>query len=187
MIDLKPLSIANVHIHYQWNNDEELNYYDSDFPHSNESFESFLTRMKRIVETQHSTNRLLEIHEKQTNRLIGIVDIHNIDELNKKCSIECTIGNKSYRNQGYGKAAFLEGLTYCFETLQMNKVSTSAFDFNENWIALVSKLGFKQEGLLREHALKRGKYSDKMIFSMLKDEYNVLKQLLVSKKEAVYN
>jgi ribosomal-protein-alanine N-acetyltransferase len=69
----------------------------------------------------------------------------------------------------------------------MNKVSTSAFDFNENWIALVSKLGFKQEGLLREHALKRGIYSDKMIFSMLKDEYNVLKQSLVSKKEAVYN
>ncbi|TNE70330.1 N-acetyltransferase [bacterium] len=187
MIELKPLSIANVNIHYQWNNDEELNYYDSDFPHNNEPFESFLSRMKRIVETKNTSNVLFEVYEKQSNRMIGIVDIHEIDVHNKKCSIECTIGNKSYRNQGYGKAAFVAGLTYCFETLGMHKVSTSAFDFNENWIALATKLGFKKEGLLREHAVKRGKYSDKIIFGMLGNEFDVLKKALVSEKEAVLN
>lgn len=174
MIELKPLSLDHVNLHFQWNNDEELNFYDSDHPHHEESFDSFLMRVKKMADVSNTTTKVFEIHDSQNGRMIGVVDIHHIDQDNKKCSVECTIGNKSYRNQGYGKSAMIAALQYCFEVLKLNKVSTTSFDFNDKWIHLVGKLGFTKEGELRNHALKRGRYSSKYIFSMLKNEYEAL-------------
>lgn len=41
MVEIKPFDLQNITLHYKWNNDEELTYYDSEYPHAHESFESF--------------------------------------------------------------------------------------------------------------------------------------------------
>jgi RimJ/RimL family protein N-acetyltransferase len=174
MIKLKPFNWGHVETHYEWNNDRELNYYDSDYPHTYESFESFVTRLKGTMNTTVDRNQIFEIICEETDELIGVVDILGIDRINNRCLIESTIGNREFRNKGFGKLAMLQALDYCFNELGMNKVSTVAFDFNEKWINLVSGMGFEEEGRLRKHVVKNGNYCDKIIFSMLKTEYNEL-------------
>lgn len=185
MISLKPFNWAHVETHYQWNNDKDLNFYDSDFPHKYESYESFVSRLKEMIRTNDGTSQLFEIICNDSGKLIGVVDIIGIDRINNKCILECTIADKSFRNKGYGKKALEEALDYCFTDLRMHKVTTVSFDFNEWWIGILENSGFQQEGCLRKHIIKNGAYCDKMIFSMLDSEYFEMHPELMEVAEVV--
>jgi len=185
MITLKPFNWAHVETHYEWNNDKDLNFYDSDFPHKYESFESFVSRLKEMIHTNDGSSQLFEIICTESGRLIGVVDIIGIDRINNKCVLECTIASREFRNKGYGKNALEEALKYCFIDLGMHKVSTVSFDFNEKWIRILENGGFMQEGCLRKHIIKNGQYCDKLIFSMLNDEYYQVHPEYLQTAEAV--
>lgn len=163
--------MENIRTHHAWNNDPELNYFDSDFPLDRESLPSFRQRMQDMMNDPNSGSLILEIHHEADQKLIGIVDIHGIDLINKRCMIECTIADRTYQNKGFGTAAFRDTVRYCFDEMGMNKVISSAFDFNDKWIRILTNLGFTNEGTLRQHAVKNGHYADKLIFSLLKSEY----------------
>lgn len=171
MVEIKPLDLQNVTVHYKWNNDEELNYYDSEYPHQHESFESFLKRVKSVVDNRNQTAELFEIHLPENDTLIGIVDIHAIDEYNQRCFVNCTIGDRNFAGKDYDLEAMKIILAHCFNEKNMHKVGATAFDFNTSWIKQLKKLGFKQEGELREHVLKKGTFRNKLIFSLLQKEY----------------
>ena len=171
MVEIKPLDLQNVTVHYKWNNDEELNYYDSEYPHQHESFDSFLKRVKSVVDNRNQTAELFEIHLSENDTLIGIVDIHAIDEHNQRCFVNCTIGDRNFAGKGYDLEAMKIILAHCFKEKNMHKVGATAFDFNTSWIKQLKKLGFKQEGELREHVLKKGTFRNKLIFSLLQKEY----------------
>jgi RimJ/RimL family protein N-acetyltransferase len=172
MIELRDFNWEHVETHFKWNNDEGLNFNDSDFPLVYESFDSFSTRIKQLAHPDNKSNRIFEIYHKQDQQLIGVVDIHGIDHINNRCFVEATIGDVDYRNKGYGRAAFRMAMDYCFNVLKMHKVCTTAFSFNDKWIGLVQEMGFTLEGRLREHTLKRGEYCDKLYFGLLEHEYD---------------
>lgn len=171
MVELKPFNLKNAELHYKWNNDEELNYFDSDFPLTPESFDSFISRIVLVTDENNNTSKLLEIHESNLNTLIGIVDIHNIDHHNRHCHVECSIGEREYRHKGYGTAALQKALKYCFDDLNMQKVIATSFDFNKKWANILKKTGFRHEGTLRRHAKKNGSYCNKLIFGLLEEEF----------------
>jgi RimJ/RimL family protein N-acetyltransferase len=171
MVEIKEFNLQNVSVHYKWNNDKELNYYDSDYPHQHESFETFLKRIKSVLDERNETNELFEIHLSENDKLIGIVDVHAIDKYNKRCFVNCTIGDRKYAGKGYDVEALKIVLDHCFNEKGMHKVGTAAFDFNTSWIESVEKLGFQQEGQLREHVIKNDAYCDKLIFSLLEKDF----------------
>lgn len=171
MVEIKEFDLQNVSIHYKWNNDKELNYYDSDYPHQHESFETFLKRIKSVLDERNETSELFEIHLSENDKLIGIVDVHAIDKYNKRCFVNCTIGDRRYAGKGYDVEALKIVLDHCFNEKGMHKVGTAAFDFNTSWIESVEKLGFQQEGQLREHVIKNDAYCDKLIFSLLEKDF----------------
>lgn len=172
MVEIKDFNLQNVTLHYKWNNDAELNYYDSEYPHQHEGFEDFLKRIKSVLDKRNESAELFEIHLPDDGKLIGIVDVHAIDKYNQRCYVNCTIGDRDYADKGYDIEAMKIVLSHCFDEKGMHKVATTAFDFNDSWIEKVQKLGFKREGVLREHVLKKGQFRDKLIFSLLRREYN---------------
>ncbi len=176
MVTLKPFNVENAKTHFEWNNDEELNYYDSDLPHQAESFDSFITRVNKILNSDIKSFEWLEVHtDEESPRLIGIIDIYNIDLHNKRCDLDCTIADRSYRGKGYGKAALYEALTYCYDILGMQKVNAYAFDFNSKWMHIMKQQGFMEEGVLRNHTFKETKLHDKHIFGILKEEFEEIR------------
>jgi len=183
MVEIKEFDLQNVSVHYKWNNDKELNYYDSDYPHRHEDFDAFLSRIKSVLDDRNDTADLFEVHLKENNKLIGIVDIHSIDTYNRRCYVNCTIGDRDYAGKGYDAEALKKVLGHCFNERNMHKVATTAFDFNTTWIESVKKLGFEQEGQLREHVLKKESFCDKLIFSLLKKDYKSLQKEVVAVAE----
>ena len=81
-----------------------------------------------------------------------------------KSSIEITLVAKgNWCNRTILKAAF----SYPFEDLKVNRISLTTREDNEKAIKLANKLGFKQEGIMREYYADR---TNAILFGMLKHE-----------------
>ncbi|PAV29712.1 hypothetical protein CIL05_10090 [Virgibacillus profundi] len=62
-------------------------------------------------------------------------------------------------------------LDYVFLELNLHRVSLRVFSLNEKAIHLNSKLGFKQEGAIRQSLYRNGEWHDIIHMGILKEEY----------------
>ncbi|WP_409252765.1 GNAT family N-acetyltransferase [Bacillus sp. SCS-153A] len=102
---------------------------------------------------------------------IGWVDIKNIDKLNKHGELGIAIGDKSYWGKGYGLAAMKAMLQYGFTHLELNKIWLRVEVDNEKAIKSYRRMGFVEEGILRQDRLREDGYVDRLRMSILKDEF----------------
>ena len=113
----------------------------------------------------------LIISNKLTNEKFGFVAFRGLDFYNKNGIFDIVLGEKKYRNKGYGFEATLIFLKYIFFDLNMHRVCSYINAFNVNSINSAKKFGFKEEGVLRDKMYYRSKYRDVHVFSILKKEY----------------
>ena len=78
----------------------------------------------------------------------------------------------------WGKGIMTEALTaivqYGFGHMGLHRIEVLIPRYNRRSQKLVRKLGFKREGVLRDHYFIEGRFSDDVIFSLLKKEWNAL-------------
>ena len=58
-------------------------------------------------------------------------------------------------------------------TLNLNRIQALVMPGNEASAGLLDKLGFSEEGLLREFAFFKGRYQDLRCYSLLRREWEV--------------
>lgn len=110
---------------------------------------------------------------KTTGEAIGTVSIYHIDWRSRKAEWgRLLIGNPDWRSGGIGGEIEAMILEYCFEHLNLHKLYCEVLAENKSVISLHKKFGFKEDGILREHAYKKGQYFDVITMSMLKAEYS---------------
>jgi UDP-4-amino-4,6-dideoxy-N-acetyl-beta-L-altrosamine N-acetyltransferase len=75
--------------------------------------------------------------------------------------------------KGAGNKIGLTALNFAFDALTLHKVCGQALAFNEASIRMHQKLGFQQEGVLRQqHKIGSG-YHDIICFGLLSDEWSM--------------
>ncbi len=74
----------------------------------------------------------------------------------------------------WGRGLMTEALgavcAHAFDALDMAKVEATVFPENTRGLALPPRVGFRREGLLRAHCVKRGRLQDVVLFGLLRDE-----------------
>lgn len=108
----------------------------------------------------------------ETNEPIGDIALNDIDHLNRSASIRIAIFNKEYWGNGYGTEAMSLLLEHGFENLNLHRVGLDVFSFNKRGIKSYEKLGFKQEGIIRDKLFYDGEYHDLIMMGVLKEEFN---------------
>ena len=103
------------------------------------------------------------------SRLIGGCRIHIEDVNNKMASIGMAL-LKPYWGQGFGTEAAALIMTLAFEQLAVHRIEALVEPTNERSLALVRKLGFTHEGLLRERILDEH-WIDTEVWSLLEHEW----------------
>jgi UDP-4-amino-4,6-dideoxy-N-acetyl-beta-L-altrosamine N-acetyltransferase len=73
---------------------------------------------------------------------------------------------------GTGRKVCATALDFAFSELQIHKVAGHVLDFNEASIRTHLRLGFRKEGVLREHHLIDVKYLDLIVFGLLSFEWH---------------
>jgi RimJ/RimL family protein N-acetyltransferase len=90
---------------------------------------------------------------------------------NRHAVVGITIGEREYWGRGYGKESLRLLLKYCFEMVELHRVSTETFEYNTTWRDLVERLGFQKEGTAREYLYRDDRYWDKEMYALLEQEY----------------
>jgi len=75
-----------------------------------------------------------------------------------------------YWNKGYMSEAITEIITYGFDMLSVNRIEAEVIPGNSASERVLSKLGFRQEGLLRQWMLWDGKLNDINMYALLRSD-----------------
>lgn len=170
-VRFEPLQMENIHTHFRWNNDPELNRLDSEIPYEEESFGTFKQRFEQLCNEPARAHRDFEIHDNEEEALIGVAYVAHISEYHDHALVGITIGERDYWGRGYGQESLRLLLRYCFEELDLHRVSAEAFEYNTPWRDLIERVGFEQEGTAREYLYRDDQYWDKILYALLEDEY----------------
>ncbi|MGN7478780.1 UDP-4-amino-4,6-dideoxy-N-acetyl-beta-L-altrosamine N-acetyltransferase [Solibacillus silvestris] len=73
--------------------------------------------------------------------------------------------------KGMGKLLAYKMLCYLFEEVKVRKICAEVLGYNQISLKFHEKVGFRQDGILRNHILKENNYYDVYLFSILKDEW----------------
>jgi RimJ/RimL family protein N-acetyltransferase len=78
---------------------------------------------------------------------------------------------RKHQGKGYGSEAIRWGIWWAFQMAGLHRVQIKAFSFNTGAMRLYERLGFKEEGRIRDHMWFNGGWHDGMIYGMLEDEW----------------
>ncbi len=168
-IYLKEISLDDITIINSWRNDTDLiSLLGANFRYINpETDEQWF---KNYMNSRN-TNVRCGIWKYQDNKLIGVVYLNNIDHLNQTADVSIMIGDKSEQGKGYGNSALCMILEHGFQNLNLHRISLKVLEDNIPALNLYTKIGFVQEGTLRDTLYKNGEYKNQIIMSILRDEF----------------
>lgn len=107
---------------------------------------------------------------------IGNIKLGSINWLHRHADISLFIGDNKYWGQGLATEAINIVTEFSFEELNLNKVKAGCYAGNVGSAMAFEKCSFKQEGVLRNHCWSHGEYVDCLLYGLLRDEYQSLRQ-----------
>jgi RimJ/RimL family protein N-acetyltransferase len=111
------------------------------------------------------------ITDPASDRCLGHVALYKIDRRVGHAEFAILLGDRAWWGKGVGRACTEWMVDYAFTTLNLRRVYLEVLATNERAASLYRKLGFKEEGRLRQHQLKNGVYIDVLIMGVLRGEW----------------
>lgn len=113
---------------------------------------------------------VLMIERAEDQRLIGRCTLFRIDRDCRRAEVGYALTRPAW-GQGYVNEAMRALLRYGFEQLELNRVEADVDPRNTASMRVLQRLGFQQEGLLRERWIVGGEVSDSAMFGLLRSEW----------------
>lgn len=165
-IYLSPRNIEDVEKFTEWLNDFETTDYIGR-SHLLISVES----ERKYLQDKINEQGVFVIIDIKEDKLIGTVGLHEIDHFKRIATLGIFIGDKAYREKGYGTEAIRLILDYGFNYLNLNNIKLDLMEFNERALACYKKCGFKEYGRRRKCNFVNGKYYDTIEMDILAEEF----------------
>ncbi|QNO15072.1 GNAT family N-acetyltransferase [Alkalicella caledoniensis] len=113
------------------------------------------------------------IARKEDNLIIGTCCLGDFDEESKRCEIGYHLSHHQW-NKGYMTEALKEIVRFGFEDNDVNRIEAFVTPQNQSSVTVLKKIGFVEEGLLRERDFFKGQFQDGIVLGMLKKDYILL-------------
>jgi len=101
-------------------------------------------------------------------RMVGFVVLRHISTVHRSVELGLRIGSEADRSQGFGREAARLAVTYCWESLNLERIQVVVFGDNERSLRLFRSLGFEREGALRRASYVGGAWHDNIILGLLR-------------------
>jgi len=103
--------------------------------------------------------------------LIGYISFASIDKTRRTAGIAYWLDNE-YQGKGIITKSCKNLVEYGFNELNLNRIEISCAEGNDKSRAIPQRLGFKEEGIIRESELIRsGKLVDNHLYALLKQDW----------------
>jgi RimJ/RimL family protein N-acetyltransferase len=168
MIELNPLHENHAHYFYNWIQDKEVIRYSLSIFQKLKTKEQVRTWP---LDTIKNTSTFKQgVFLKGTDQLIGYAGICDLSSTNKSGEYFIFIGDKSYWGKGVGTEVTTKVLQLGFNDLDLNRIMLTVSEPNIGGVKAYQRAGFKLEGKLRQACFRDGKFHDKLVMSVLKEE-----------------
>jgi RimJ/RimL family protein N-acetyltransferase len=148
----EPLSLSHLSERYVgWLNDSEINM----FLESRNGYT--IEMLSDYLKNQENRNILFwAIIEKETGEHIGNIKIDPINTENNSGEYGILIGEKKKWGKGFAKEASYTIIRYCFEKLNLSRITLGVISKNVPAIRLYEKLGFKKVSIKKNVGIYNG-------------------------------
>lgn len=163
---LSPRSLEDVEKYTEWMNDFRITDYTG---RSHQSMT--LEAEKKYLEEKIESEVAFGIIESNENKLIGGIGLHKVNHIVRTAELGIFIGDKEYREKGYGTEAIKLILDFGFNYLNLNNIKLDVMEFNKRAQACYKKCGFKEYGRRRKCRFINGKYYDVIEMDILSEEF----------------
>ena len=133
------------------------------------SLDTQLTRIKQ-KSLDHSTI-FFTICTVEPDEPIGCTSFVRIDWVGRMATFYIAIAEKKNWSMGYGKEATRLMVDYAFATLNMNRIQLHVSVENERAISVYEKIGFIEEGRLRQAMYFDNHYIDFLLMGIIKEDW----------------
>ena len=121
--------------------------------------------------SRSNTGYLFGVRLLDGDGLLGFIELDSILWPHRHTWVSIGIGDAANQGQGYGAEALSLALQFAFQELNLHRVQLTVFSYNQRAIALYEKLGFRREGIFREHLERDGTRFDMYLYGMLRPEW----------------
>jgi ribosomal-protein-alanine N-acetyltransferase len=132
---------------------------------------AYRRRIKRYQkETRADSAYAFFVFRKEGDVLMGGCTLSNVRRgVTQCCALGYWIGER-YARQGYMFDAVRALVPFVFATLGLHRIEAACLPSNEPSKNLLTKVGFRQEGLARRYLQINGEWRDHALFALLADE-----------------
>ena len=123
-------------------------------------------RFIRETEAQAATNNGFQLAVIVEGKIAGTIGLIGVEWDNRSARLGYWLGAKS-EGRGVMTAAVRAMVDHALSVLDLNRVEIRAAAENRRSRAIPERLGFRQEGTLREAERINGRYFDSVVYSML--------------------
>lgn len=116
----------------------------------------------------------IESRTGRTWNLIGTCGFRDLNWQERSAEIGIMIGVKREWNKGYGTEAMRLMVKHGFETLNLHRIFLHVYEDNTRAIRSYAKVGFIEDGRLRQARYAQGRYSDVVVMSLLRPEWKAM-------------
>ncbi|OGY45446.1 MAG: hypothetical protein A2744_00405 [Candidatus Buchananbacteria bacterium RIFCSPHIGHO2_01_FULL_44_11] len=166
---LRPMSFKDAPDYCRWLADQEvtkfLAIYDNKPPTLKEE-------RQWIAAAKKDKSRVVLAIDTADGRHIGSIALMKIDQYAKRAEYGIMIGDKYYWGQGCGTEAGRLLVNYGFKKLKLHRIELRYIAYNIRGAKSYKKIGFKEEGRLRDHFFREGYWHDEVVMGILRYEYH---------------
>jgi ribosomal-protein-alanine N-acetyltransferase len=127
-------------------------------------------RLTDSLATDPRWHRGWGVIHKVSEDFVGYVNYHNRDPWHRRLAVGYILA-RPYWGQGLMTEALLVFLAYCFEALETHRIEAAIEPGNTRSLAMIERLGFQREGVLRDRLSVGGSYRSVVVFSLLDEEW----------------
>lgn len=100
---------------------------------------------------------------------VGLIGLLSIDHFHHKAELYISMGEVIYKKRGISTVAIQILLGYGFQHLHLHKIYSTTDGENHAVHRLLEKVGFVQEGYFKDDMIHRGRYIDRIRYSVFSD------------------
>lgn len=169
LVHLRPLAETDVDDVLTWVNDPAIVGNIAAFSGHAFTRDQELAYIRRTLAS--NADRVWSIEETGSGRYLGQCGVHQIHDRSKVGRLACIIAARGDMGRGFGTAAIRATLDRAFGELGLHKVWLMIFRTNERSRRTYARIGFVEEGTLREEYFHDGGWHDMLRMSLLAREW----------------
>jgi diamine N-acetyltransferase len=117
-------------------------------------------------------NRVMFMIDSRDGETVGVIGLDKIDWRNQEAEYGQILLDPAQRGQGYAEEAVSLLIIYAFDELNLHRLYAIIYAYNRGVVEGIQVSGFKVEGVLRQAAFTEGKFHDKVIVALLREEWD---------------